>query len=151
MSRSRKRSGPPRTQARHRAREQAVQALYQWHLAKTSPAEIEVQFRSDQDMAGTDTDLFGEFVRQIPARAEELDAHFGPLLDRRVSALDPVELAILRLGTYELAERLEVPYRVVIHEAVKLARTYGATDSHKYINGVLDKLAKTLRATEISG
>lgn len=86
----------------------------------------------------------------MPRQKTELDGAFAPLLDRPLEEIDPVELAILRLSTYELKNRVDVPYKVVINEGIELAKVFGATDGHKFVNGILDKLAPTLRATEVS-
>jgi len=101
-------------------------------------------------MKKIDGDYFHELLHKVPAHLDELDGHLTPLLDRAIEDVDGVERAILRLGCYELAHRLDVPYRVVINESVKLAKTFGADQSHKYINGILDGVAKELRAVEIN-
>jgi len=132
---------------RRKARSLILQALYQWLIAKAEPAEIESQFR-EENSGKIDWDYFHEVFFDIPKQAADLDKHIEPLLDRKSSALDPVEKALLYLGSYELANRIDIPYRVVINECVELAKTFGATESHKYINGVLDKLAGTLRPLE---
>ncbi|MFB9888119.1 transcription antitermination factor NusB [Balneatrix alpica] len=137
------------SEMRRSARQFSLQALYQWLLAGTSVAEIEVQFRTDNDMSRTDLALFRELLHGVPARVSELDSHLAPKLDRALAELDPIEKCILRMGAYELSQRLEVPYRVVINECVELAKVFGATESHKYVNGVLDKLAKELRSAEV--
>lgn len=151
MSQGKKPKKASRTQMRREARNFALQALYQWQLAGSSLNEIESQFRTEQDMSQTDLGLFSELLHGVPSKAAELDAALAPCLDRALDDLDPVERNVLRMGTYELAHRIEVPYRVVINECVNLAKTFGATDSHKYVNGVLDKLAKTLRGAEVGG
>ncbi|MFP8965506.1 transcription antitermination factor NusB [Pokkaliibacter sp. CJK22405] len=135
---------------RRNARQFAMQALYQWLLAQGGLTDIELQFRTDYDMKDTDLSLFRELLHGIPSKAGELDQHLAPRLDREIADLDPVEKSILRMGAYEMAFRLEVPYRVVINEYVELAKTFGATDSHKYVNGVLDKIARDLRSAEAS-
>ncbi len=134
--------------ARRRARQLAVQALYQWQLAGASLSTIELEFRQDNDMARVDGAYFSELLHQVPATLSELDAHLATFLDRDLAELTPVELTILRIGAYEMVRRTDVPYRVVINEGVDLAKRFGATDGHKYINGVLDKLARNLRAQE---
>lgn len=136
---------------RTRARRRALQALYQWQLAGQDLRDIEAQFQQEMDMSAVDMELFRELLHRVPARADTLDAAFGPLLDRPAEQLDPIERAILRMGTYELEERIDVPYRVVINEAVELAKQFGAEQSHRYINGVLDKVARgvPLRAAEM--
>ncbi len=135
---------------RHQARRAALQALYQWQLAGQDLSEIEEQFRTEQDMRRVDAAYFAELLHGVPAQLARLDRELQPVLDRPIAAVDPVERAILRLGTYELACRPEVPYRVVINEAVDLAKTFGAEQGHRYVNGVLDRLARSLRATEVS-
>ncbi|WP_207060906.1 transcription antitermination factor NusB [Motiliproteus sp. SC1-56] len=136
---------------RREARSFALQALYQWQLSGNTLNEIEAQFRTEQPMEQADLGLFAELLHGIPAKVGELDALLSPCLDRSLDDLDPIERNVLRMGAYELAHRLEVPYRVVINEYVNLAKTFGATDSHKYVNGVLDKLAKGQRRAEIEG
>ncbi len=135
--------------ARTRARRTALQALYQWDLGKQDLADIEAQFREAQDMRKVDVDYFRELLYRVVARVEELDSHMTPLLDRPIKQLDPVERAILRIGTYELAFHPELPWRVVINEGIELAKMFGAEQSHKYVNSILDKLAAQLRTVEI--
>lgn len=137
------------SKARHKARRLAVQALYTWQMSGQDLVDIEGHYSLDHDMSKVDTEYFRELLHKVPAHLNELDEHISPLLDRPVDEVDPVERAILRMGSYELAFRLDVPYRVVINEAVNLAKTFGADQSHKYINGVLDGVAKKLRAVEI--
>lgn len=136
---------------RTRARRRALQALYQWQMAGQDLVDIEAQFQQEMDMGAVDIELFREFLHGVPARVDTLDASFGPLLDRPLQQLDPIERAILRMGTYELETRIDIPYRVVINEAVELAKQFGAEQSHRYINGVLDKVARgfPLRAVEM--
>ncbi len=133
---------------RRKARRLIVQALYQWLLAPADVIEIERQFRADHT-GKVDWDYFHDVFPLIPKQVEELEAHMTPFLDRATSALDPVEKSLLYLGAFELANRVDVPYRVVINEAVELAKVFGATDSHKYINGVIDRMARQLRAQEM--
>lgn len=132
---------------RRKARRLIMQALYQWQIAKTEPLVIEAEFRQENP-GKIDWDYFSEVFLEIPRQVDHLNAHLKPLLDRAVDALDPVERALLYLGAYELAYRIDVPFKVVINEAVELAKVFGATDSHKYVNGVLDKLAAILRPLE---
>ena len=130
---------------RHKARRLAVQALYQWQVSGAGLTDIELQFRQDNDLKNTDDKYFSELLHQVPARKSDLDALYTPHLDRDLTDLTPVELAILRIGAYELTERSGVPYKVVINEAVELSKAFGATDGHKYVNGILDALAKQLK------
>lgn len=128
---------------RSRARAKLVQALYQYAVTGQSAEAIERQFLA-AGLDGVDVGYFRELIHGVIDQAEVLDGRLAQLLDRPLVQLDPVERSILRLGAYELAERLEVPYRVVIDEAVELARRFGAEQSHRYINGVLDRLVATL-------
>ncbi len=129
-------------QARSFARQRALQALYQWSLAGQDIQTIEQQFMSEQPMDRVDVDYFRQLLHGIPRCIEALDQAVEPLLDRSIAQLDPVEHTILWIGCYELQHHKEVPWRVVINEGVELAKKFGATESYKYINGVLDKLAK---------
>ena len=135
---------------RRKARHYGMQALYQWHMADASLGTIEAEFRSDYDFSHVDLEYFQALLHGVPARVDELEAMLEPLLDRKLDDLDPIERTLLRMGTFELAERPDVPYKVVINEAVALAKKFGATDGHKYINGVLDKVARELRKVEIN-
>ncbi|HSG89048.1 MAG TPA: transcription antitermination factor NusB [Pseudomonadales bacterium] len=139
---------PNPAQARHRARRFAVQALYQAQVNPIQPLDLVAQFRGDNEFVTADEDYFTAAVTTVMRRREEYDGLFSPLLDRTLEELDPVERAILRLATWELRERIDVPYRVVIDQAVNLAKVYGASESHRFVNGVLDKLARSLRGAE---
>jgi N utilization substance protein B len=134
---------------RRKARHYGMQALYQWHMAGASLSDIEAEFRADYDFSHVDLEYFQALLHQVPATVDELDAAIEPLLDRKLDELDPIERTLLRMGMYELTHRIDVPYKVVINEEVALAKKFGATDSHKYINGVLDKAARELRKVEI--
>jgi N utilization substance protein B len=136
-----------RTTARRRAREISLQALYAWKLAGGDPlAEaktLEGWVRCDQKFAT-------ELVEEVAAKSELLEKMIEPYLDRSLASLSPVERVILLIGVYELSERPETPFKVVLNEAVDLGRSFGGTDGHKFINGVLEKLALELRAEEIT-
>jgi N utilization substance protein B len=134
---------------RKRARDLLVQALYQWQLSGSAPEQIEAEFRADNG-SKTDWDFFHQAFTHITTHRAELNALLGPHLDRELGALDPIETGILQLGLFELTRRPDVPYKVVINEGVELAKKYGATESHKYINGVLDKVSRQLRSIELS-
>ncbi|PTS85983.1 transcription antitermination factor NusB [Pseudomonas sp. HMWF032] len=138
-----------KTLARRQARSLAMQALYSWHMAGQSLNEIEAQFRVDNDFSTVDGAYFHEILHGVPRQKPEIDGAFESLLDRPLEEIDPVELSILRLSTYELKNRIDIPYRVVINEGIELAKVFGATDGHKFVNGVLDKLAPRLRADEV--
>ena len=135
---------------RRKARHYGMQALYQWHMAGADLAVIEAEFLEDYDFAHVDREYFQALLHGIPPLVDELEDVFEPLLDRKIDDLDPIERTLLRMGVFELRERIDVPYKVVINEAVALARKFGATDSHKYINGVLDKAARQLRQVEVA-
>jgi N utilization substance protein B len=132
---------------RRKARQLILQAVYQWLLTDSELTDISKQFH-EQNQGKIDWEFFDEVLPGVLKSVEALDKHLHPLLDRKLEALDPIEKALHYLGTYELANRIDVPYRVVINECVELAKMFGATESHKYINGVLDKLAPELRAAE---
>ncbi len=140
---------PSTPSARRKARKFIVQALYQWELTGNALNEIDAQFRTENDMEKVDTEYFSKLLHGVPSKRSELEAEMAPFLDRTVAELDPVSLSILRMGIYELTHCIDVPYKVVINESVNLAKTFGATDSFKYINGVLDKAARKHRSTEI--
>jgi N utilization substance protein B len=133
---------------RRKARHFGLQALYQWTLSGASAADIEAEFRIDNDFQHTDGEYFSAVLKGVVADVDALEALFSPALDRKLEELDPIERNLLRLGTFELRDRIDVPYKVVINEAVALAKKFGATDSHRYINGVLDKVARDLRTLE---
>lgn len=139
----------PSPSARRKARRFAVQALYQWQMTGANLGEIETQFRVDNDMCKTDVEYFHELLHEIPKCLNELDGSFKELLDRDITELDRVELAILRIGTYELCKRIDVPFKVAINEGIELAKYFGATESHKYVNSILDKVAQRLRVAEM--
>jgi len=150
MSAKGRAGGRPSPKQRRRAREKAVQALYQQLLNYTPVDALEAQFMEDPVMLKLDLDYFRRLVRGVSASYAELDALFGAHTDRPVDELDPVEHAILRLGAYELKYCKDVPLPVVMNESIELAKLYGATDGHKFINGVLDRLASELRAEEVA-
>lgn len=133
---------------RTRARRFAMQALYQWDLSGNNLSDIEKQFLEDEDFSRADKDYFHELLHQVPARLDEVEAAFSGFLDRPVQEMDPVERAVMRMATYELMTRLDVPYKVIINESVNLTKKFGAEQAYKYINGVLDKAARSLRAVE---
>ncbi len=135
---------------RKRARDLLVQALYQWQLSGTDPVQVEAEFRADNGRK-TDWDFFHEALSHVTQHVAEVDQSYAGWLDRDLKQLDPIETGILRLGLYELGQRMDVPYRVVINEYVDLAKKYGASESHRFINGVLDKAARKLRAIEQRG
>ena len=136
--------------ARRRAREFAVQALYQWQLAGQSLADIEQQYAHAEGFAKADSNLFSVVLAGVLKNVEALKEELTPHLDRPWKEVSPIESAILLIGAYELTNLPETPYRVIINEAIELAKSFGGTDGHKYVNGILDKLAVSTRADEIA-
>lgn len=134
--------------ARHKARRFALQGLYEWQLSGNQPFEIEARYRVENAMHKVDLAYFHELLHQVVAKNRELDNAFEPFLDRKMQQLDPVERNILRIGSYELIHHIEIPYKIILNEAVELAKDFGATDSYKYVNSILDELAKTVRKAE---
>lgn len=127
--------------ARRRARECAVQALYSWQLSKNDLADVEHQFLTEQDVKDVDVAYFRELLSGAAVNAGMLDELMAPYLSRQLEELGQVERAVLRVALFELKMREDVPYKVAINEAIELAKTFGAEDSHKFVNGVLDKVA----------
>jgi N utilization substance protein B len=138
------------SEKRSQARKHAVQAIYQWQIAGQDIAEIINQFLEEQDLNSFEIPYFQELIMGVPNHLGELDELLKPNLDRAIESVDPVERAILRLGAYELSHKPEVPYRVVINEAVELAKVFGAEQGHKFVNGVLDQVAKKVRTVEVN-
>jgi N utilization substance protein B len=134
--------------ARTVARKLALQALYRWQLNACPWQDLVQEFADDADMPRADSEYFRALLEGICVERDVLDGELAPLLDRKPAELDPVEHALLLIGSYELQHRPDVPYRVVINEAVGLARRFGATDGHKFVNGVLDRAARLWRAQE---
>jgi N utilization substance protein B len=134
--------------ARSLSRRLALQALYQWQLTGQTFSELRNQFATDEGYPEVDPEYFQQLLQGVIERAGELDAALGKWLDRPVERLDPVEHAVLLIGLEELREHPEVPYRVVLNEGVELAKKFGATEGHKFINAVLDRAARSLRAPE---
>jgi len=146
----RRREPAPRKSTRRRSREFALQGLYQWQLAGKDPTQIAAELAEASEFAKSDVPYFRTLLNGAIDNAEALEREMAPFLDRAASGLSPIERGILLLGGYELMSELEVPYRVVINEAVELAKVFGGTDGHKFVNGVLDKLAVRLRQIEVS-
>jgi len=142
---------PPRSSPRRRAREFALQGLYQWSVGGADEAEIEAYMHDVPGFEKADSSFFLELLRGVRAQHEELRASLDEYLDRPFGELSPIEANILCLGAFELLRHPQTPYRVIINEAIELAKSYGGTDGHKYINGVLDRLAVKLRPLETGG
>lgn len=134
--------------AKRKARRFAVQGIYEWQMSKNPPHEIEARTLVDNAMHKVDLNYYHELLTQVITHVDELDQILNETMDRDLTALDSVELATLRLGVYEMKYHLEIPYRVVLDEAIELVKHFGGADSHKYINGVLDRVAQKLRVAE---
>jgi len=135
--------------SRRRSREFALQGLYQWQLARTAPESIARQLAEAKGFEKIDADYFSALLTGTVAAAPELEREIAPHLDRKFEDMSPVERGILLIAGYELMHRQDIPYRVVINEAIELAKSYGGTQGHKFVNGVLDKLAPKLRRPEL--
>jgi N utilization substance protein B len=135
---------------RHRAREFALQGLYQWLLNNEDATKVVNNIRSAHGFDKADGEYFADLLRGTIKQSVELREVFTPLVDRGIGELSPIEHAVLLIGAYELKNHIEIPYRVVINEAVELTKSFGGIDGHKYVNGVLDKLAAQLRADEVA-
>ncbi len=132
--------------ARRKARKIALQAIYQWQMTGNDVAEIELQYVADNDPALVDLEYFRQLFSGVTVQQEKLDAKLSPWVSRPFEDVDLIEKAILRLGCYELLFCKDVPYRVVINEAIELAKLFASDDSHKFVNGVLDKLINSEKA-----
>lgn len=135
---------------RVKARRCAVQALYQWQVAGATPETILAEFLNEREVDKVDVEYFAELARDIPRQIAELRAVIEPLLDRPWERVGPVERSVLLIGAYELKNCLHIPYRVVVNEGIELSKMFGADEAHRYINGVLDRLARSLREVEIN-
>jgi N utilization substance protein B len=127
------------------ARRLSLQAIYQWQMTGQTVEEIDRQFEEEPELAKADREYFHVLLYGVPSHVDELDRALAPHLERSIEHVDPVERAILRCACFELAHRLDVPYKVVINEAVELTKTFGAEQGHRFVNGVLDKVAPRLR------
>ena len=135
---------------RSNARKKAMQALYQWHMSGNDLAEIEAQFHQEQNMEKVDVEYFNALLHEVPTQVNSLDELIAKYSDRTDSELDPIEQTILRLSTYEIKNRIDIPYKIIISESLTLSKLFGSDKSHAFVNSVLDKLAKELRKVEIN-
>lgn len=135
--------------ARRHARQYALQAMYQWLISGASSREIENQFIEHQITKTVDLEYFKELIHRVPESQAELDQKITPYSKRPLGELDPIELAILRMATYEFLHRLDIPYRVVLNEALELTKKFGSVDGYKFVNGVLDQIARQTRQVEV--
>lgn len=138
-----------RAQSRRYARERALQALYQWDLGRAQSSDVRKQFLDGQDMSRVDVDYFVLLFNGVSHQPEPIDEALAEALDRPIGDLDPIERGVLRIATYELRECLDIPVRVIINEGIEITKRYGADKGHRYVNGVLDKLAASLRPLEM--
>lgn len=136
---------------KRRARKLAVQALYQWLMSGSELCEIEAQFRVANNMEKVDSAYFCRLLHGVPAHLKTLEEAITPFLDRPIEGLNPIELTVLRLSAFELFNCPEIPYRVVLNESVSLTKEFGSQDGFRYVNGVLNNLAKIVRSVEING
>jgi len=134
---------------RRQARRYALQAMYQWQIAGTSMDVIEAEFLKYHITKPFDVDYFKILIHEIPNCKQEIDSEMRSFLSRPLSEIDPIELSVIRIAIYELIKRPDVPYRVIINEALELAKTFGSIEGYKFVNGILDRVAKKTRATEI--
>lgn len=148
MNRPRRADGVDPVQ-RTRARRRALQAVYTWQIAGGRAQEVIAQFAHEQAHEVADLEYFEDLVRSVLARRAELDASLLPFLDRGIEEVDQVERAMLRIAAYELQHRIDVPYRVVIDEALRTVKRFGSEHGHTYVNGVLDRAAAEWRAVEV--
>jgi len=137
------------SKARSRARRMAMQGLYEWQVAQNSPKDVYNTYLAEHDLSKIDEEYFKVLILGVPEKHKELDAAINAHLSRSLEEIDPIELSILRIACYEFISRLDVPYKVVINESIELAKTFGAEAGHKFVNGILDKLAVDLRSSEI--
>ncbi|MGA9334033.1 MAG: transcription antitermination factor NusB [Rudaea sp.] len=137
--------------ARSRARRRATQAIYAWQIGGNSMSVVIDEFRHEQDMEIADLDYFEDLLVGVERHCADLDERLIPFLDREVGQVDPIERAILRMSAYELRHRPDVPYRVVLNEAIEIAKRFGSEHGHTYVNGVLDKAASEWRPNEYRG
>ena len=135
--------------AKTKARKCAVQALYQWQMTGESLSGIEMSFLEEERLKGAQKNYFTEIFNGVPKQLKVIDEALAEFVDRPVEKIDPVERAVLRIGVYELINRLDTPYKVIINEGVNLAKCFGAEGSHKYVNSILDKVSRKKRAVEI--
>lgn len=138
-----------RSQSRRHARERALQALYQWDVSDTQASDVRKQFLDDQDMSRVDVAYFEQLFNGVSLNPQPIDDAMAASLDRPIGDLDPIERSVLRIATYELTQCPEIPARVVINEGIEVTKRFGADKGHKYINGVLDKLAMEVRPLEM--
>lgn len=136
--------------ARSRARRRALQAIYAWQLSGQNIAQVIAQFRTEQDMEIADLEYFEDLLRGVDGNLAKIDEELRRFVDRDIAQIDPIERGVLRLAAYELLFRIDVPYRVVLNEAIETTKRFGADHGHSYVNGVLDRAAAQWREPEVS-
>ena len=150
MSEQAMKAKAPAKSSRRRSRELALQGVYQWLLVGGDSAQIEKQIGDEKGLGRYDAEFFSQLLNGVLKQHADLEAVVTPHLDRKLAEVSPIEFSVLLLGAYELMQHPEIPYRVIINESVELAKTFGGTDGHKFVNGVLDKLAAQVRTVEVS-
>lgn len=135
---------------RKRSRELALQTLYAWQLSGNNIEQVELSVVTSNDMTKVDMEYYQDIIKTVSDNVDDIDQKYKPYIGRLIEELDPIEQAIMRLATAELIKRLDTPFKVVINESIELAKSFGAEESHKFINGALDKAVKTLRKDERS-
>ena len=143
-------ASPSFVKQRSLARRRAMQAIYQWQMAGNNLKDIETQYLTEQDMSKVDVEYFIELMHKVPQSIDELDAVVEKHMETTMEQTDPIERAIIRLSVYELKNRIDIPYKVVINEAIILAKAFGGDNSHSFVNGIVDKAAHDLRSAEIN-
>lgn len=134
---------------KRKARKLALQALYQWLMSGSDLFEIEAQFRAINNMDKVDGDYFSRVFHGVPSHLDVLEKSIRPFIDRDIDTLNPIELTVLRIGSFELHYCPEIPYKVILDESISLAKEFGSQDGHRYVNGVLNNLARQVRTVEI--
>lgn len=134
---------------KRKARKFALQALYQWLMSGSELTEIEAQFRTINNMEKVDVDYFCRLLYGIPTNVQQLEDKLLPYLDREIAGLNPIELTVLRIGSFELLHCPEIPYKVVLDESISLTKEFGSQDGYRYVNGVLNNLAREVRSVEV--
>lgn len=137
------------TAAKHNARRYALQAMYQWHLSDAAICDIETEFLLHHIEKKIDLDYFKILLHGVPAQLDIIDAEIKPLIKRSFEDIDPIELSMIRIAIFELINQPEIPYRIIINEALELTKKFGSSDGFKFVNGILDKIAKKIRPEEL--
>lgn len=138
-----------RARARREAREFAMQSVYQWIVTDASPTDIQAKMRVEFDFSNADVEHYSALMKGVTRFRKDLDERIAPVIDRTVDEVTPIEKAVLYVSTYEMEHCIDVPFQIVINEAVEMAKSFGATESHRFVNAAMDRLAPTLRKAEV--